>query len=88
MVLRNGKVEDTKFKSFEKKILEFLSKNFEENGKEKLFPNDSSSLGSLKMPKRILSFEYKFNTFLQTYIIFLITYLFFLSAKKKKKIKM
>ena len=87
MVLRNGKVQDTKFKSFEKKHLEFLSKHFEENGKEKLFPNDSSSLGSLEMPKRILSFESKFNKFLQTYIIFLITHLFSLSAKKKKKEK-
>ena len=37
MALRNGKVQD-------KKHLMFLSKYFAENGKEKLFPNDSSFL--------------------------------------------
>ena len=30
----------------------------------------------LQMPKRILSLQYKFNKFLQTYIIFLIAHLF------------
>ena len=34
MTLRNGKAQD-------KKRLKFLSKYFAENGKEKLFPNDS-----------------------------------------------
>ena len=31
-----------------KEHLKFLSKHFAENGKEKLFPNDSSFLSSLK----------------------------------------
>ena len=35
MTLRNGKAPD-------KTYLEFLSKHFAENEKEKLFPNDSS----------------------------------------------
>ena len=35
--LRNGKVQY-------KKHLKFLSKHFAENGKEKLFPNDSFTL--------------------------------------------
>ena len=37
MILRNGKVQDQKH-------LKFLSKHFAENGKKKLFPNDSSFL--------------------------------------------
>ena len=40
MVLRNEKVQD-------KKHLIFLSKYFAENGKGKLFPNDSSLLDVL-----------------------------------------
>ena len=41
MTLRNGKAPD-------KTYLEFLSKHFAENEKEKLFPNDSSFLNNLK----------------------------------------
>ena len=41
MTVRNGKVQD-------KKNLKFLSKHFVENGKKKLFPNDSSFLNNLK----------------------------------------
>ena len=41
MMLRNGKVQN-------KKHLKFLSKNFAGNGKEKLFPNDSSFLNKMQ----------------------------------------
>ena len=51
MALRNGKVQNKKFKSFENKHLKFLSKHFAENVKEKLFPNDSSFLSNLKNAK-------------------------------------
>ena len=47
MSLRNGKVQDKKFESFKQKHLKFLSKYFAENGKEKLFPNDSSFISIL-----------------------------------------
>ena len=48
MILRNGKVQD-------KKHLKSLSKHFPENGKEKFFPNECSSLKYLKNVKQILS---------------------------------
>ena len=51
MILRNCKGQDKKFKSFLNKHLEFLSKHFAENGKEKLFLNDLSFLSSLKNDK-------------------------------------
>ena len=51
MALRNDKVQNKKFKSFENKHLKFLSKHFAENVKEKLFPNDSSFLSNLKNAK-------------------------------------
>ena len=47
MTLRNIKVQDKKFEN-----LKFLSKYFAENGKEKLFPNDSSFITNLKNEKR------------------------------------
>ena len=69
LTLRNGKVHDKKFKTFLNKHLKFLSRQFAENGKEKLFPNDSSFLKNLKNAKQILSWQSKFNKFLQTYLI-------------------
>ena len=50
--------------------MKFLSKHFTENGKEKLFPNNSSLLSNLKNTKTntVLSWELKFNTFLQSYL--------------------
>ena len=45
----------------------------------------------LQMPKRIISLQCKFNKFLQTYIIFLITHLFVIFVNKEiiqKYIKM
>ena len=62
MIFRNGKLQD-------KKHLKFLSKHFAENGKEKLFPNDSSFLNNLKNAKQILSLQSKFSKFLQTYLL-------------------
>ena len=50
--------------------LKFLSKHFGENGKKKLILNDSSFLSNLKN-----ALQSKFNKFLQTYFIFLITHL-------------
>ena len=46
--MANYKLE---FKRFSNKHFEFLSKHFAENGKEKLFPNDSLFLSSLKNAK-------------------------------------
>ena len=51
MILRNGKVRDAIFKSFQNKQVKFLSKHFAENGKEKLFLNDSSFLSNLENAK-------------------------------------
>ena len=47
MALRNGKVQDKKFK----RTLKFLSKRFAENGEAKLFPNDSLFSSNLKNAK-------------------------------------
>ena len=51
MILRNCKGQDKKFKGFLNEHLEFLSKHFAENEKEKLFLNDLSFLSSLKNDK-------------------------------------
>ena len=51
MKLRNDKVQDKKVRSFKIKHLKFLSKLFAENGKEKLFPNDSLFISNLKNEK-------------------------------------
>ena len=45
LISRNGKVQD-------KKHLKILSKDFAENGKEKLFPNNYSLLINLKMQNK------------------------------------
>ena len=45
------KVEDKKFKSFWNKHLNFLSKHFVVNVKEKFFPNDYSFTNNLKNAK-------------------------------------
>ena len=55
MSLINAKVHDKKFKKLLNKHLKFLSRHFAENGKEKLFPNDSSFLKNLKNTRQILS---------------------------------
>ena len=47
----------------DKTHLKFLSKHFAENGKEKLFLNDSSFLNNLKNAKQIISCHPKFNKF-------------------------
>ena len=56
MISRNGKVKEKKFKSFLNKDLNFLSKNVGENGKEKLFRNDSSLLSNIKNGKTNTTF--------------------------------
>ena len=50
MTLTNEKVQGKKFK-IKKKKLKFLSKSFVDNGKQKLFPNNSSFLTNLKNAK-------------------------------------
>ena len=55
MSLINAKVHDKKFKKLLNKHLKFLSRHFAENGKEKLFPSDSSFLKNLKNTRQILS---------------------------------
>ena len=59
ITLRNSKVQD-------KKYLKFLSKHFAGNEKEKPLQNDSSFFSNLKNAKQTLSWQAKFNRFLQT----------------------
>ena len=47
MTLRNGKVQNKKFK----RTFEFSINRFAENGNKKLFPSNSSFLGNLKSAK-------------------------------------
>ena len=49
--------------------MKFLSRHFAENGKEKLFPNDSLFLNNVKNAKQILSWQSKFNKFFETYLL-------------------
>ena len=50
--------------------MEFLLKHFVENRKEKLSPNDSSSLSNLKNAKtNTISWQTKFHTFFQSYLL-------------------
>ena len=49
IIIKDGKVQDKKFKIFENKLLQFLLKHFAKNGKEKLFLNNSSFLTTWKM---------------------------------------
>ena len=75
IIIKDGKVKDKKLKIFENEHLQFLSKHFAKNGKEKLFLNNSSFLTTWKMSKWLLYLQSKFNDFLQTYLIIVITHL-------------
>ena len=49
--------------------MKFLLEHFAENGKENFSPNDSLILSNLKNIKGILSWQPKFNKFLQSYLL-------------------
>ena len=49
--------------------MKFLSKHFALNGKEKISSNDSYIQPTWKIPKRILSWQSKFNKFFQSYLL-------------------
>ena len=76
MILRNGKVQNKTFTSFETNILGFYQHVLHQNIWQKMRRRNSSEIifhfyTSWKMSKQILPLQYKFNRFLQVYLTFL-----------------
>ena len=85
MTLRNGKVQDQKFRRFENKWLKILSKHFAENGNGKLSPNNFYFQATWKIPNWILFWQPKFNIFFQLHLLAISNVLHF-STKNKSVI--
>ena len=49
--IKKWQSQNKKYQSFKNKHFKFLSRHFAENGKEKLFPNNTSLLSNLKNAK-------------------------------------
>ena len=49
--IKKWQSQNKKYQSFKNKYFKFLSRHFAENGKEKLFPNNTSLLSNLKNAK-------------------------------------